>query len=303
MSQKSIREILKVVQTLEIRSRRMAEEVFAGQYHSAFRGSGIDFDEVREYVPGDDVRSIDWNVTARSGRIFIKKYQEEREQTFLLMIDVSGSGDFGSTGRSKREVAAELASVLAFSAIRNRDRVGLLLFTDRVELIVPPRRGRSHVLRLIREILFFEPLGRGTRPVVAIDAVSHLLKRRSVIFLMSDFLGAGCESAELVALKPKLNSLNRKHDLVAVSVLDPREEELFPAGLLTLEDAETGELREVDTGREAVRSVYRQSFEGQRAQMRRVFRQAGIDGVELRTDQSYMPVMRQFFKLRERRRR
>lgn len=297
----TISEMLKKVRAIEIRTNRLVNEALAGQYHSVFRGSGIDFDEVREYVPGDDVRSIDWKVTARQGRPFIKKYREDRELTILLAIDVSASGNFGSGEDSKRERAAELASVLAFSAIKNRDNVGLLLFSDQVELYIPPNKGRFHVLRVIREILFHEPQGRGTNIKLALENIRRTQKRRAVIFLISDFCLNGDFSAELETLKTTLNSVNRRHDLVAVSVTDPCETRLPAVGRLTLEDAETGELVEVDTTSARVRKNFEEFSIKRAAEVRRTFNGNAVDLVELTTDKPYLPVLRQFFYTRERR--
>ncbi|MDD5260247.1 MAG: DUF58 domain-containing protein [Methylacidiphilales bacterium] len=303
MKPKSISDILKKVRSIEIRTNRMVNEALSGQYQSAFRGSGIDFDEVREYVPGDDIRSIDWKVTARQGRPFIKKYREDRELTMLLMIDVSASGFFGSGEESKRERAAELASVLAFSAIRNRDRVGLLLFTDRVELYIPPAKGRAHVLRVIREILFYEPVGKKTDIRVALETARGLLKRKAVVILISDFCLTGHFETELAAMQPLLNSMNRRHDLVGVSVTDPRESELPEVGLLAVEDSETGELVEIDTRQKEVREKFSTIAALYRVVLRKTFRSNGIDLVELATDKPYLPVLRGFFDTREKKRR
>ncbi|MDR1192292.1 MAG: DUF58 domain-containing protein [Verrucomicrobiales bacterium] len=301
MPRVTISEMLKKVRAIEIRTNHQVNEALAGQYRSVFRGSGIDFDEVREYVPGDDVRSIDWKVTARQGRPFIKKYREDRELTILLAIDVSASGNFGSGAESKRERAAELASVLAFSAIKNRDNVGLLLFTDQVELYIPPAKGRFHVLRVIREILFHEPRRRGTNLQVALESIRRTQKRRAVVFLISDFCLNGDFAAELSALKTVLHTVNRRHDLVAVSVSDPRESQLPDVGRLTLEDAETGELVELNTGSAAVRARFQALADGRGTELRKTFNANAVDLVELDTARPYLPVLRQFFSTRERR--
>ncbi|MDR2463081.1 MAG: DUF58 domain-containing protein [Verrucomicrobiales bacterium] len=301
MPRVTISEMLKKVRAIEIRTNRQVNEALAGQYRSVFRGSGIDFDEVREYVPGDDVRSIDWKVTARNGRPFVKKYREDRELTILLAIDVSASGNFGSGDESKRERAAELASVIAFSAIKNRDNVGLLLFSDRAELYIPPGKGRFHVLRVIREILFHEPQGRGTDIKLALENIRRTQKRRAVVFLISDFCLTGDYTAELESLRVRLNSVNRRHDLVAVSVSDPRETELPSVGRLTLEDAETGELVEVDTTSVTIRKKFAELSVRRAAELRRAFNGNAIDLVELTTDRPYLPVLRQFFRSREKR--
>jgi len=234
-----VKEILGRVRQIEIRTRRLVNDSLAGQYHSVFKGRGMDFDEVREYVPGDEVRSIDWNVTARAGRPYIKKHTEERELTILLAVDVSASGNFGSGSRSKREVAAELASALAFSAIKNSDKVGLILFSDQIEQYIPPKKGRQHVLRVIREVLFLEPQRRGTDIVRALDFLNMVTTRRAVVFLISDFQ-TGDGNASLAALRTALGLANRRHDLVAMHIRDPHEATLPNVGTLVVEDAETG---------------------------------------------------------------
>ncbi|MDR1304692.1 MAG: DUF58 domain-containing protein [Verrucomicrobiales bacterium] len=301
MSRVTVSEMLKKVRAIEIRTNRQVNEALAGQYRSVFRGAGIDFDEVREYVPGDDVRAIDWKVTARQGRPFIKKYREDRELTILLAIDVSASGNFGSGAESKRERAAELASVLAFSAIKNRDNVGLLLFSDRVELYIPPAKGRPHVLRVIREILFQEPQGRGTDLRLALETIRRAQKRRAVVFLLSDFCLAGEYEPALAALTVALHSVARRHDLVAVSISDPRERELPDVGRLTLEDAETGELVDLDTGSAATRQRFAHLAAARAATLRKTFHANAVDLLELDTASPYLPALRQFFHTRERR--
>src|SRR6202142_627677 len=232
---------------LEIRTRRMVDDSRAGAYHSVFKGRGMDFDEVREYSPGDEVRTIDWNVTARAGRAFVKKFTEERELTIFLVVDISASGNFGSGEMAKRDLAAEVASVLAFSAIRNSDKVGLLLYTDRIERYLPPKKGRRHVLRVVRDILYHTPEGTGTDSVKALDVVNHVLHRRAIVFLISDFESPGDQTAARAALRRAMRQTNRRHDLVAVHVEDPHEKELPNLGILALEDAETGEIIELDT--------------------------------------------------------
>src|SRR5438045_3629133 len=234
------REVIRQIRRLQLRARRAVEDLLGGEYHSVFKGTGIVFEEVREYLPGDDVRSIDWNVTARMGHPFVKRYTEERELTVVLLIDVSGSHQFGTRQQLKREVLAELAAVLAFSAISNNDKVGLIAFTDRVERFVPPRKGTRHVLRLIRDVLFFQPTHRGTSIREGLDYVNRVLHRRTIVFLLSDFLDRGFESA--------LKRTGRRHDLIALRISDPREEDLPSVGLLELEDAETGEHLLLDTG-------------------------------------------------------
>ncbi len=301
------RQILKKVRQVEIRTNRLAAEALSGSYHSVFKGQGLHFEEVREYAPGDDVRSIDWNVTAKMDRPFVKKFREERELTLMLVVDVSGSGAFGSADQSKRELAAELASVLAFSATRNNDKVGLCLFTDRVEQFMPPRKGRSHVLRVIREVLFHEPQGVGTNISAALDHVNRILKRRAVVFLLSDFLQVldgklpvpGTPAGQ--ALFQALALTNRRHDLITAVLSDPRELELPEVGLLTLEDAETGQVVEVDTSTPSVRRRYAEQNKRRQAELRRGLRQAGVDVLELSTDAPYVLPLRQFFENRAKR--
>jgi uncharacterized protein (DUF58 family) len=301
MNSEQTREILRKVRHIEIRTKRLVNDSLAGEYHSVFKGRGMNFDEVREYVPGDEVRTIDWNVTARAGRPFIKKFVEERELTLMLLVDVSASGDFGSGAQSKREMAAELASVLAFSAVRNSDKVGLILFSDQVELYVPPRKGRHHVLRLVREILGFEPKHRGTDLVQALDFTNHVLSRRAIVFLLSDFQTAGDPDATVAALRRALRQTNCRHDLVAMHVYDPREQELPDFGLLAVEDAETGELLEVDTGDERVRQRFNDVAREDSNRLRRAFNGEAVDSLSLSTGEPYLPALMGFFKHRERR--
>ena len=294
MNPNQAREILKKVRQVEIRTRRLVTDALSGQYHSIFKGRGINCEEVREYYPGDDVRTIDWNVTARQGRPFVKKFTEERELTILLMVDVSASGNFGSTTQSKRELSAELASVLAFSAIRNNDKVGLILFTDQVEQYIPPRKGRSHVLRVVREILFFQPRNRGTNIARALDFANKVMTRRAVAFLVSDFQAGGYETALKIA--------NRRHDLIGVLVVDPREREMPAVGILTLEDSETGRQMEIDTGRRGVRERFGELAEKKLESVRKTLRSSGVDVLELSTGRPYMPALHQFFDKRKSRR-
>ena len=299
---KSTKAIMSGMRQLEIRTRRMVNDSLAGAYHSVFKGRGMDFDEVREYSPGDEVRTIDWNVTARAGRPFVKKFTEERELTILLLVDISASGNFGSAALSKRDLAAELASVLAFSAIRNSDKVGLLLYTDRIERYLPPKKGRRHVLRVVRDILYHTPEGRGTDSVKALDVASHVLHSRAIVFLISDFQSPGDPATTRAALRRAMRLTNRRHDLIAVQIEDPREKELPNVGLLALEDAETGEVVELDTANPKVRQRFKE-LSLERAK-RRVsdFRSEGVDTLELKTDVPYMPALQRFFKTRERRR-
>jgi uncharacterized protein (DUF58 family) len=299
---KSTKSIMSGMRQLEIRTRRMVNDSLAGEYHSVFKGRGMDFDEVREYSPGDEVRTIDWNVTARAGRPFVKKFTEERELTILLLVDISASGNFGSSALSKRDLAAELASVLAFSAIRNSDKVGLLLYTDRVERYLPPKKGRRHVLRVVRDILYHTPEGRQTDTVKALDVVNHVLHRRAIVFLISDFQAAGDPEKARLELRRALRQTNRRHDLIAVHVEDPREKELPNLGLVALEDAESGEIIELDTASARVRKRFKELSIERSRRMVNDFRAEGVDTLELKTDLPYMPALQRFFQNRERRR-
>jgi uncharacterized protein (DUF58 family) len=286
-------EILKKIRALEIKTKGLVQTIFAGDYHSVFKGRGMNFDEVREYQPGDEIRAIDWNVTARLGTAYVKKFTEERELTVVLVVDVSASGNFGSVSQSKRELAAEVACLLAFSAIRNNDKVGLLLFSDRVELFIPPKKGRSHTLRIIREILYFEPAGRGTSPALALDYLNKVVTRRAVVFFVSDFQ-AGDFSRELAVS-------GRRHDFIALHIRDQREEYLPNVGIITLEDAETGEQIEINTADRTTRGRFSAAAEAERAALYRTLRRNNIDAVSLRTGENYLPALRSFFKQRERR--
>src|ERR1700688_2273830 len=297
---KSTKAIMSGMRQLEIRTRRMVNDSLAGEYHSVFKGRGMDFDEVREYSPGDEVRTIDWNVTARAGRPFVKKFTEERELTILLLVDISASGNFGSANLSKRDLAAELASVLAFSAIRNSDKVGLILYTDRVERYLPPKKGRRHVLRVVRDILYHEPLGVGTDTVKTLDVVNKLLHRRAVVFLISDFETSGDPSAARAQLRRAVRQTNRRHDLIAVHIEDPREKELPNVGIIALEDAETGEIIELDTARATMRKRFNNLSLERALRLRSDLRAEGVDTVQLRTDKPYIPPLQRFFKSRGR---
>jgi uncharacterized protein (DUF58 family) len=287
------REILRKIRRLELRTRRLVESSFAGQYQSVFKGRGMNFEEVRPYTPGDEIRAIDWNVTARTGEPYIKKFTEEREMTVMIVLDVSASGDFGSVEESKREMAAEVAAILAFSAIHNNDKVGLLLFSDRVELFIPPKKGRHHILRLIREMLYFSPQGRGTDLAGALDYMNKVVTRRAVVFVISDFLTGDFSRPLTVSAK--------RHDMVALTVIDPAEEALPDIGVILLEDPETGEQIEVDTSRRAITGNYARLVGERFKELGTVFGSRGVDTVQLRTDADYLPVLRSFFDRRGRR--
>ena len=285
-------ELMKKIQRIEIRTRRLVNDSFAGEYHSIFRGRGMEFDEVRPYLPGDEIRTIDWNVTARMGTPYVKRYVEERELTVMLMVDASGSEDFGTTGKFKRELAAELASVLSFSATTNKDKVGLMIFTDQVELFIPPRKGRKHVLRLIREMLAFEPTGQGTDIKGALDYINQVLKRRSIVFLVSDFL------EDPLNYKKSLYMTNRKHDVIAVDMNDPLETDFANVGLITLEDAESGELIWVDTSDPAWQKTFAWQTRAFEIKKNKVLANAGVDQVRITTDEDYVKALTLFFQKR-----
>src|ERR1700722_19886694 len=303
MSPQQTKEILKKVRQIEIRTRRLVDSSMGGEYHSVFKGRGMDFDEVREYVPGDEVRTIDWNVTARSGRPFVKKFTEERELTILLIVDVSASGNFGSTFQSKREMAAELAGVLAFSAIGNSDKVGLILFSDQIEQYIAPKKGRRHVLRVVREVLYFEPKHRGTDIVQALDFANRVTHRRAVTFLISDFQTSGDQDRALASLQRAIRLTQTRHDLVAMHIQDRREQELPNVGLLAIEDAETGEMLELSTANPKVRARFAELSRRNVESLRRMLNPEAGGSLELETGESYVPPLMQFFKTRERRRR
>ena len=288
-------DLLARIRRIEITTRKLVSDGFAGEYHSVFKGRGMEFDEVRQYYPGDDVRTIDWNVTARTGEPYVKSYIEERELTVMLVVDVSGSGDFGTRNRFKRDLAVELAAVMSFAATTNNDKVGLLLFTDRVELLVPPRKGRSHVLRMVRDLLVFQPTGTGTDIRLALDTVHQLLKRRSIVFLISDFL------ADAESYRQAMLVTNRRHDVVAFDLSDPLEHEIADVGIVALEDAESGSLRWVDTGSREWRREFWEKVTRLDEEKNAVFTAAGVDRTNVTTERDYVPEVGAFFKNRLRR--
>ena len=288
-------EILRQVKLIELRTRGLVNSVFTGEYRSVFKGQGMEFSEVREYQPGDEVRSIDWNVTARMRRPFVKRYIEERELTVMLAVDLSGSERFGTRARFKSELASELAAVLAMSAIRNNDRVGVLLFTDRIEHVVPPRKGRRHALRLMRDLLVFEPEGKGTDLAGALEYTGKMLSHKAIIFVVSDF-----QSAEL---EQPLKLLAQRHDVVAVTVDDPSEQELPDIGLARFVDPETGQVLDVDTSDASVRARFAETVAKELASRRHLLRRLAIDEVPVRTDGSVVDPLIKFFRARETRSR
>lgn len=287
------KEILKQVKRIEIRTSRLVNDLFGGEYESTFKGQGIEFADVREYVPGDDIRTIDWNVTARSQHPFVKKYVEERELTVLFVVDGSGSQQFGSGLKFKSTIAAEICALLAFSAIRNNDKVGLVIFTDTVDKFVPIKKGRSHALRVIREILYYQPKRKGTSLRVALEHVRKVLKRSAVVFIISDFRDQGYE-------KP-LKILNRKHDLIAIQLVDPREQSLPPQGLVEMEDAETGETLLLNMSIPTLRKQFEKLCREREERTDRFFQLNGIDKVKILTTESYVEPIMKLFKVRERR--
>jgi uncharacterized protein (DUF58 family) len=287
------REILKKVRRVEISTRGLVNEVFSGEYHSVFKGRGMNFAEVREYQYGDDIRSIDWNVTARTGHPFVKVFEEERELTVMLVVDVSASGDFGTRERMKGEVAVEICALLAFSAINNNDKVGLIIFSDRIEKFVPPRKGRSHVLRVLRELFYHQPEGRGTDIRGALEYLTRVIKRRAVVFLVSDFKAPRFEKALSVA--------GRRHDLIAVRLGDHRETVLPALGYMEFEDAETGELHTLNTGDPFFRAEFENRAARERAELGQIFRHSRVDVIDIETNQPYVQPLMRFFKERERR--
>jgi uncharacterized protein (DUF58 family) len=280
------RELLKKVRHIEIKTRGLVNQIFSGEYHSVFKGRGMEFSEVREYQYGDDIRSIDWNVSARFNHPFIKIFEEERELTVMLVVDFSRSGDFGTATATKNDIAAEICAVLAFSAIKNNDKVGLILFTDRIEKFVPPKKGRAHILRIIRELISFQPTGTGTDIRGALEYFNHVHKKRTIAFVISDFLDDGFEHI--------LRIISRKHDIIAVELSDPREE-----SLPNVRDAETGDERWIDTGDRHVRTAFLTYWQQRRATRRSVFLRSKVDAIPIRIDRPYIKPIVDFFKLRE----
>lgn len=287
------KELFKKIRRLEIRTKGVVDNVFGGEYHSAFKGRGIEFAEVRPYQVGDDIRNIDWNVSARMDDTYVKVYEEEREQTVMLMVDISGSEDFGSQEKLKRDVAAEVCAVMAFSAVQNNDKVGLLLFTDQVEKFVPPKKGRRHVLRLIRDLYAKEPASRETDIGEALRYITHIVRRRSILIVISDFLDEGYDSM--------LRAVARRHDTVAVELADPRETELPDVGLVDLTDAETGETVTVDAGSEKARRAFQEAAESRRRQTADLFRRAGVGHVRIDTGPDFIEPLVAFFRRRNER--
>jgi uncharacterized protein (DUF58 family) len=283
-------ELLKKVRKIEIKTRGLSNQIFSGQYHSAFKGRGMAFSEVREYSIGDDIRSIDWNVTARTGIPFVKVFEEERELTVMMLVDVSGSGDFGSRQMQKRQMMTEICAVISFSALQNNDKVGVIFFSDRIEKFIPPKKGKSHILRIIRELIDFTPESKGTDIGGALRYLTNAVKKRSIAFLISDLIGTGYNDPLKIA--------SRKHDLVAIRVHDPLEAELPDVGLLPLTDAETGQLVWVNTSDAQVRTRIKAEALRAEDEMRSALRRSGVDMADVRTDGSYVKPLMNLFKRR-----
>jgi uncharacterized protein (DUF58 family) len=287
------KEILKKVKRIEIQTRGLVNDIFSGEYHSVFKGRGMEFSEVREYQIGDDIRAIDWNVSARLGHPYVKVFEEERELTVMLVVDVSSSGNFGTVERMKREIAIEICAMLAFSAIKNNDKVGLIIFTDQIEKFVPPKKGKSHVLRVLRELLYHKPQGKGTNIALALEYLSRVITRRAVVFLVSDFISEDYQKAMQIA--------NRRHDLVAITIIDPRELELPNVGYLELEDAENGELMLLDTSDSELRNAFLSQTSQAKRERDRLLRSMNVDTIDIRTDVSYVDPLIRFFRMRAKR--
>lgn len=287
-------ELTKKIRYIEIFTSKAANDVLAGEYSSAFKGRGMEFDEVREYQPGDDIRTIDWNVTARQGHPYVKRFIEERQLSIMFLVDLSASGAFGSKTKTKNETAAEFAALLSFSAIKNNDNVGLIAYTDDIEMFIPAGKGSSHVLRLIRDILFFRPLGRKTNTTRALEYLGRVMHKRCVVFLLSDFFDDGYQKV--------LRVMAKKHDVIAVSITDPKECQLPDLGLVTLEDAESGEVICLDSGSPLVRRNYEALAEKRRQALATAFHAMAVDHIALSTDEDYVPHLIHFFRGRERRR-
>jgi uncharacterized protein (DUF58 family) len=287
------KELLKQVKQIEIRTRGLVNEVFSGEYHSVFKGRGMEFSEVREYQFGDDIRSIDWNVTARFGHPYVKIFEEERELTVMLLVDMSGSLVFGSNEKTKQQIAAELSSILAFSALKNNDKVGLILFTDRIEKFIPPKKGKSHSLRIIREVLSFEPQGNQTNIRQALEYFNHTIKKKAIVFLISDFIDGGYDKI--------LRIVGKKHDLIGMVLRDQREKEMMNIGLLKFRDAETGEIRFVDTNDKSIQKAIQEENKNWNEYRRQLFTSSRLDAINIETSGSYVKPLVDFFKQREKR--
>jgi len=287
------KDILKKIQQIQIHTRRLVNEAFVGEYHSVFKGRGMEFDEVREYQPGDEIRTIDWNVTARMGHPFIKRYVEERELTVMLLVDVSASGNFGSIKHLKNEVATEICAILALSAIKNNDKVGMIMFTDKIEKFIPPKKGPKHVLRVIRELLCTQPTGKGTNISVALEYLNKITHRRTISFIVSDFIANDYAHALRIA--------NKKHDMITITIVDPREQELPNVGFIELRDAESDEILLLDTADSLARKEFGALNNRRRQEQSRLFRSMGVDEILINTNRHHVEPIVRFFRMREKR--
>jgi uncharacterized protein (DUF58 family) len=284
-------ELLKKVRQIEIKTRGMVNHVFSGEYHSVFKGRGMEFSEVREYQYGDDIRKIDWNVTARNNKPFIKIFEEERELTVMLLVDLSRSGEFGTSAAMKNEIAAEICAVLAFSAIRNNDKVGVILFSDTVEKFIAPKKGKSHILRIVRELLSYRPSGTGTNISGALEYLNHVMKKRSITFLLSDFIDKEYDNA--------LRIVSKRHDVIALTLNDPRERELPSIGLVKMADAESGAERWIDTNNASIRRSFERFWNEHESRLRRTLLSTKVDRINVEIDKPYIRPLVDFFKMRE----
>jgi len=287
------KEILKRIRRIDLKTRRLVNDIFSGEYHSVFKGRGVEFSEVREYAVGDDIRTIDWNVTARMNRPYVKLFEEERELTVMLLFDISSSGEFGSVSRLKRDIAAEICAVLAFSAIQNNDKVGLILFTDTIEKFIPPKKGKRHILRILRELLYYKPQDKKTDIAASLEFLLRVTQKRTISFLVSDFIAEGYEKPLAIASK--------KHDIIPVVITDPRETSLPSIGLIELEDAETGEMLLLDTKDMNLVKQFSESAIASTEKRKNIFNSIGLDTIEVSTDTDYLPKLVSFFRRRERR--
>jgi uncharacterized protein (DUF58 family) len=294
-------ELLKKVRKIEIKTRGLSNQIFSGEYHSAFKGRGMAFSEVREYMPGDDIRSIDWNVTARFNHPYVKIFEEERELTVVLLVDMSASGDFGTQKQFKRELITELCAVVSFSAIQNNDKIGVIFFTDRIEKFIPPKKGKSHILRIISELISFQPEGKGTDLGLALRYFTNVIKKRSISFLLSDFYDSAMQSPKAKQVEDALKIASKKHDLVAVKISDLRETELPDVGLIRFYDAETGKDKWVDTSNAQVRTGYKKMRVIHDTYIANLLSRMGVDKVDLETGKNYIQPLMKFFKKREKR--
>ena len=288
----STSEILKKVRKIEIKTRGLSNHIFSGEYHTAFKGKGMAFSEVREYQAGDDVRTIDWNVTARYNNPFVKVFEEEREMTVILLIDVSGSSDFGTQIQLKREVATEIAAVLSFSAIKNNDKIGVIFFSDKIEKFIPPKKGKSHILRIIRELVQFKSSSKKTKIEVALKYFNNVIKKRSVCFILSDFMDSNFDQDLKIARK--------KHDIIALRIHDEREAKLVDIGLLEIEDSEKGSLRQFDTSNEKIRDQFRKNYLNFELELKQTLQTSGVEHIDIETGQDYVKPLIHFFKNRRR---